>query len=57
MDKNDPMVIYLKDEIDKEYAEGRVTVMTDAELVSLINEAKKKFNVDLPDVVVETDHD
>ena len=57
MDKNDPTVIYLKDEIDKEYAEGRVTVMTDAELVSLINEAKKKFNVDLPDVVVETDHD
>ncbi len=57
MDKNDPMVVYLKDEIDKEYADGRVTVMTDAELVSLINEAKKKFNVDLPDVVVETDHD
>ncbi len=52
-DKSHPMMAYIKDEVDKEYDSGRITVMTDAELVALINEAKDKFNVKLPDMEIE----
>lgn len=35
-DKNSPLVLWLKDWVDEEYEEGRVTVLTDAELVEKI---------------------
>ncbi|MGL4800322.1 MAG: 2-isopropylmalate synthase [Cellulosilyticaceae bacterium] len=36
VDKNDAICLYLKDWVDKEYDEGRVTVITDKELEDLI---------------------
>jgi len=37
INKRDPMVLKLKEHIDKEYAKGRVTSFSDEELESLIN--------------------
>ena len=38
LDKRDPLVSYIKDRVDAEYADGRTTVMSDDELVGLIKE-------------------
>ena len=43
----------MKEWIDKEYEDGRITVMTDAELVGLIDANKAECGVDLPEVTVE----
>ncbi len=36
VDKTDPRVLYLKDWVDKQYAEGRVTAITDDELLDCL---------------------
>lgn len=38
IDKNDPLVLYVKDWVDKQYAQGRVTAITDAELARVTEE-------------------
>ncbi len=48
IDKNHPLVIRLKELVDAEYDEGRVTVMTEKELFAMINEEAPKFGADLP---------
>ncbi len=39
VDKSDALVVRIKDEVDAEYESGRVTVMTNQELVSMIEQA------------------
>ena len=39
--KNDPIVVNVKEWVDKEYESGRVTVMTDEELIEAIDRACK----------------
>ncbi|MGN6712926.1 2-isopropylmalate synthase [Anaerocolumna jejuensis] len=41
VDKNDPLVLKVKEWVDKEYDSGRVTVITDEELIAVINEVKE----------------
>ena len=53
LDKSNPLVVKIKDLEDKEYEDGRITVMTDAELVGMIEAYKAEFGVDLPTVTVE----
>jgi isopropylmalate/homocitrate/citramalate synthase len=48
LDKNNPLIQKLKELVDKEYDEGRVTVMTEKELFAMINEEAPKYGVDLP---------
>lgn len=43
VDKTNPVVIKVKDWVDKEYESGRVTVITDEELISVINEVKENL--------------
>lgn len=45
--KNHELVKTLKEWVDKEYADGRVTVLTDEELVSQIEKVCKKLNITL----------
>ena len=45
--KDSILVTELKKWVDKEYDEGRVTVLTDEELISKIDEVCKKYNIDL----------
>lgn len=44
VDKLNPVVIKVKDWVDKEYESGRVTVITDEELITVINEVKENLN-------------
>jgi isopropylmalate/homocitrate/citramalate synthase len=53
LDKSHPLVIKLKELVDEEYEAGRITVMTDQELIHLIDMYKKEYNTDLPDITVE----
>ena len=46
MDKNDPLVVKVKEWVDKEYEEGRVTVITDEEILSQISKVKKELGID-----------
>ncbi len=41
VDKNEPLVLKVKEWVDKEYDSGRVTVITDEELIAVINEVKE----------------
>ena len=43
--KHSPLVNKLKEWVDAEYAGGRVTVMTDNELVSKIDEVSKELGI------------
>lgn len=52
IDKNHPFIVFLKNMVDKQYEEGRTTVLTDGELVIMINDYKKDFSVELPDIEV-----
>ena len=45
LDKNDPLVAAVKDWVDKEYEDGRVTVITDNELINVILEKCKELNI------------
>lgn len=42
IDKSHPVVIKVKDWVDQEYEDGRVTVITDAELLKMIERAEKE---------------
>ena len=48
MDKNCDLVRALKVWVDGEYASGRVTVLTDGELITQIREACRELGVALP---------
>ncbi len=45
LDKSSPLVAYVKDWVDKQYDEGRVTVIADFELLEVINEASQKTGI------------
>lgn len=47
VDKSHPVVTIVKDWVDKQYEEGRVTVITDNELIKVIDEACKELNVNI----------
>ena len=46
VDKSSELVKMVKVWVDKQYDEGRVTVLTDAELVAEINKCCKKLNIE-----------
>ena len=45
LDKSSALVTYVKDWVDKQYDEGRVTVIADFELLEVINEASQKTGI------------
>ncbi|MFT3984696.1 MAG: 2-isopropylmalate synthase [Lachnospiraceae bacterium] len=47
VDKSDALVVRIKDEVDAEYESGRVTVMTNQELVSMIEQACLDLKIEL----------
>ena len=47
LDKNCELVHEVKKWVDAEYADGRMTVLTDDELVRVINDASRKLGVEL----------
>ena len=47
VDKNNPIVLKVKEWVDAEYENGRVTVITDEELIDIINEVQEELGVDL----------
>lgn len=47
IDKNHPLVVLLKDLVDKQYDDGRITVLTDSELIHMIQEHIADFDVEL----------
>ncbi len=47
VDKNNALVVRIKDEVDAEYESGRVTVMTNQELVSMITQACLDLKIEL----------
>ena len=47
MDKSSELVAMVKSWVDEEYESGRVTVLTDEELLGVIEGACKKFGIDL----------
>ena len=48
VEKTSPLVAEVKAWVDEEYAGGRVTIMTDAELVDRVEAASKKLGITLP---------
>ena len=46
MDKKSPLVIKIKEWVDKQYADGRVTVLTDEELVTEIENVQKELGME-----------
>ena len=49
LEKSSPLVHELKIWVDQQYEDGRVTVMTDNELVAKIGEVCDKLNISLYD--------
>lgn len=47
VDKNSELVHLVKEKVDKQYDDGRVTVMTDAELTEIINDCCQKLQIEL----------
>ena len=47
LDKNSPLAIEVKKWVDEEYATGRVTVLTDDELVAEIEKVCKEQGITL----------
>lgn len=47
VDKSNPIVYRVKEWVDKEYEGGRVTVITDTELIEVIEKASKEFEITL----------
>ena len=45
MDKSHPLVAYVKAWVDQEYEDGRVTVITDDELIEVIQKAQEELGV------------
>ncbi|MBE5942364.1 MAG: 2-isopropylmalate synthase [Lachnospiraceae bacterium] len=50
IDKSEPIVATVKEWVDKEYDEGRVTAITDEELERVVDENAKTLNVKLPEL-------
>nr|MCR5154282.1 2-isopropylmalate synthase [Lachnospiraceae bacterium] len=50
LDKSHPLVAKIKEWVDKEYEEGRITVITDRELSELIQKYQGEFGLDLPEI-------
>ncbi len=50
IDKSEPIVAAVKEWVDKEYDEGRVTSITDEELERVVEENAKTLNVKLPEL-------
>lgn len=49
VEKNSPLVAVIKEWVDKEYEDGRVTSITDDELQRVVEENAKMLNVKLPE--------
>ena len=47
VDKNSELVHLVKEKVDQQYDDGRVTVMTDAELTEMINDCCQKLQIEL----------
>ncbi|MBR5361691.1 MAG: 2-isopropylmalate synthase, partial [Lachnospiraceae bacterium] len=47
LDKNDPLVAAVKEWVDAQYEDGRVTVITDSELIEVISDKCKELSVEL----------
>ena len=47
VDNNSELVHLVKEKVDKQYDDGRVTVMTDAELTEMINDCCQKLQIEL----------
>ena len=47
VDKNSELVGAVKEWVDEQYEEGRVTVLTDEELIKVIDENCKRIGIDL----------
>ena len=47
VDKNSELVHLVKEKVDKQYDDGRVIVMTDAELTEMINDCCQKLQIEL----------
>ena len=47
MDKNSPLVHEVKKWVDQEYADGRVTVLTDEELTAVIDDVCRRLSISL----------
>ena len=45
LDKADPIVLKVKEWVDKQYEEGRITVITDEELEAIIKKTCKELDV------------
>ena len=45
LSKDHPLIAMVKEWVDKEYESGRVTVLTDNELVKVIDESCRKLNI------------
>ncbi len=46
LDKQHPMVLFLKDWVDAQYEQGRVTAITDGELVELTNHVAQDYGIE-----------
>ena len=46
--KDTPLVKKVKEWVDREYESGRVTILTNQELVTVISDSCKKLNIPLP---------
>ena len=46
-DKNSPLIKEVKEWVDAEYAAGRVTVLTDEELIQVISEKSNKLGISI----------
>ncbi len=47
VEKNSELVARVKEWVDREYAGGRVTVMTDEEIVSCVNDVCEELGISL----------
>ena len=47
IDKNSELVVMIKAWVDKQYEDGRVTVLSDEELIAVIEESCKRLNIEL----------
>ena len=47
IEKNGELAVMVKAWVDKEYEDGRVTVLTDEELEAVVNDACKTLNITL----------
>ena len=51
LDKNNPLVVELKEWVDEQYDGGRITVITDKELSEQIQLRQNKHGINLPPII------